>query len=90
MLHAAHSMSLLCSLLVVAKSKYYAWKKRGGKCVFVQLKSELIHRCRFSTRNEATEKVDEYLLRFYNQQHRVPLERRELEQTAQIELQNSK
>ncbi|MCY3883958.1 MAG: hypothetical protein OXG24_03480 [Gammaproteobacteria bacterium] len=45
---------------------------------------ELIHRCRFTSRKEAAEKVDAYFLRIYNPLRRAPLVRGELEQIAQM------
>ncbi len=56
----------------------------SAESVFGQLKRELIHRCRFTSRKEAAEKVDAYFLRIYNPLRRAPLVRGELEQIAQM------
>lgn len=35
-------------------------------CVFAQLKRELVHRCQFRTRNEATARLNHYFMTVYN------------------------
>lgn len=41
--------------------------------VFAQLKRELVHRCRFRTRQEATERINQYFLKTYNPWRRMPI-----------------
>ncbi len=60
-------------------------KAGEGVLAFRQLKRDLVNRCRFATRKEATEKIDAYFLRIYNPLRRAPLLRDELEEVAQLE-----
>ena len=44
----------------------------SAESVFGQLKRELVHRCSFRTRQEATEKINHYFLNVYNPWRRKP------------------
>lgn len=54
----------------------------SAESVFAQLKRELVHQCRFPTRQEAKHKVNEYFTKIYN-----PL-RRLVDQSAKSQLSN--
>ena len=45
----------------------------SAESVFGQLKRELVRRCQFRTRQEATEKINHYFLNLYNSWRRPPL-----------------
>ena len=45
----------------------------SAESVFAQLKRELVHRCRFRTRQEATERINQYFLNIYNPWRRMPI-----------------
>ena len=45
----------------------------SAESVFAQLKRELVHRCRFRTRQEAIERINQYFLNIYNPWRRMPI-----------------
>ena len=45
----------------------------SAESVFGQLKRELVRRCQFRTRQEATDKINHYFLKLYNPWRRTPL-----------------
>ena len=45
----------------------------SAESVFAQLKRELVHRCRFRTRQEATERINQYFLNIYNPWRPMPI-----------------
>ena len=45
----------------------------SAKSVLAQLKREWVHRCRFRTQQEATERINQYFLKIYNPWRRMPI-----------------
>ena len=57
----------------------------SAESVFGQLKRELVHRCRFQTRDEAAARLNDHFVKIYNPLRRTPLLRSELRQIAELD-----
>lgn len=56
----------------------------SAEAVFGQLKRELVHRCRMSTKEEAKKAIDKYFLNFFNPWRRKRMEKEDLQRIAEL------